>query len=122
MVRITNTNPMHRRRRLHKAVMGGRGGANSDARGRSSIPNDISKANLEDVLVEAELLLEREHSLPICCRAGLLTIIIREDRALVGDAIDVGRAIAHVAEVIGADIPVSDIVAHDDEDSRLLQL
>ncbi|MGY3618289.1 hypothetical protein [Bradyrhizobium sp. USDA 10063] len=72
-------------------------------------------ANLEDVLVEAVLLLEPEHSLPIRCRPELLTIIIREDRALVRDAID-------VAEVIGADIPVSDIVAHDDEGIEPLRL
>ncbi len=54
--------------------------------------------------------------------AGLLAIIVGEDRALVGDAVDVGRAIAHHAAVVGADIPVADIIAHDDEDVGLLLL
>ena len=47
---------------------------------------------------------------------GLLAIIIGEDRAFIGDAVEVGRAIAHLAAIIGADVPVADIVAHDDED------
>src|ERR1700722_19413381 len=43
--------------------------------------------------------------------AGLLGVIIGEQRAFLGDAVDVGRAIAHHATVIGADVPVADIVA-----------
>ena len=54
--------------------------------------------------------------------AGLLAVIVGEDRALVGDAVDVGRAITHLAAVVGADVPVADVVAHDDEDVRLLLL
>jgi hypothetical protein len=54
--------------------------------------------------------------------AGLLAVIVGEDRALVGDPVDVGGAIAHLAAVVGADVPVADVVAHDDEDVRLLLL
>ena len=49
----------------------------------------------------------------------LLAVIVGEQRALVGDAVDVGRAVAHHAAVVGADVPVADVVAHDDEDVRL---
>jgi hypothetical protein len=52
--------------------------------------------------------------------AGLLAVVVGEDCALVGDAVDVGRAIAHHAAVVGADVPVADVVAHDDEDVGLL--
>ena len=54
--------------------------------------------------------------------AGLLAVIVGEDRAFVGDAVDVGRAVAHHAAVVGADVPVADVVAHDDEDIGLLLL
>ena len=53
---------------------------------------------------------------------GLLRVIVGEDRAFVGDPVDVGRAIAHHAAVVGADVPVADVVAHDDEDVGLLRL
>src|SRR5262249_2520984 len=52
-------------------------------------------------------------------RAGLLGVEGGEDRAFLGDAIDVGRAVAHHAAVVGADVPVADVVAEDDEDVRL---
>ena len=54
--------------------------------------------------------------------AGLLPIIVGEDRAFIGDAIDVGRAVAHHAAIVGADVPVADVIAHDDEDVGLLLL
>ena len=54
--------------------------------------------------------------------AGLLPIIVGEDCALIGDAIDVGRAVAHHAAIVGADVPVADVIAHDDEDIGLLRL
>jgi hypothetical protein len=54
--------------------------------------------------------------------AGLLAIIVGEDRTFVGDAVDVGRAVAHHAAVVGADVPVTDIIGHDDKDVRLLLL
>src|SRR5262249_45311580 len=51
-------------------------------------------------------------------RAGLLGIEVGEHRAFLGDAVDVGRPIAHHASVVGADVPVADVVAEDDEDVR----
>ncbi len=53
-------------------------------------------------------------------RAGLLSVIVGEQRALFGDAIDVRRASAHHPAMVGADIPDADIVAHDDNDVRAL--
>ena len=50
--------------------------------------------------------------------AGLLGIEVGEYRALLGDAVDVRRAVAHHAAVVGADVPVADVVAEDDEDVR----
>src|SRR5262249_25790060 len=52
-------------------------------------------------------------------RARLLRVEIGEERALPGDAVDVGRAITHHAAAVGADVPVADVVAEDDEDVRL---
>jgi hypothetical protein len=49
---------------------------------------------------------------------GLLAVIIGKDCSLTGDAIEVGGAIAHLAAVIGADVPVADIISHDDKDTR----
>jgi hypothetical protein len=46
----------------------------------------------------------------------LLSVIIGEKRAFLGDSVDVGRVIAHHAAIVGADVPVADVVAHDDED------
>jgi hypothetical protein len=54
--------------------------------------------------------------------AGLLGVVVGKDRALFGDAVDVGRAVAHHTAVVRADVPVADIVAKDDEDVRLLAL
>ena len=51
--------------------------------------------------------------------AGLLGVVVGEDRAFLGDAVDVRRAVAHHAAVVGADVPVADVVAEDDEDVRL---
>ena len=36
-----------------------------------------------------------------------------------GDAVDVGRLVAHHAVVVGADVELADVVAPDDEDVRL---
>lgn len=59
-------------------------------------------------------------------RAGLLTVPIGEERAFFGDAIDVGSFVAHHALIGGADVPVADVVAPEDEDvglfGRLLAL
>ena len=39
--------------------------------------------------------------------AALLAVEVGEDRAFVRDPVDVGRLVAHLAEVVGADIPVA---------------
>ena len=52
--------------------------------------------------------------------ARLLAVVVGEDRAFVGDAVNIRRAVPHHAAVIGANVPVADIIAHDDEDVRLL--
>ena len=54
--------------------------------------------------------------------AGLLAVVVGEHRAFFGDAVDIGRAVAHHAAVVGADVPLADVVAHDDQDVRLLGL
>jgi hypothetical protein len=54
--------------------------------------------------------------------ARLLAVIVGEDRALVGNAVDVGRAVAHHAAIVGADVPVADVIAHDDKDVGFLLL
>ena len=52
-------------------------------------------------------------------RAALLAVPVGEDRAFLADAVDVGRAVAHDAHVVGADIEPADVVAHDEQDVRL---
>ena len=51
--------------------------------------------------------------------AALLAVPVGEQRALLGDAVDVGRPVAHHAVVVGADVELADVVAPDDEDVRL---
>ena len=51
--------------------------------------------------------------------AALLAIPVGEDRAFFADAVDVGRAVAHDAHVVGADVEPADVVAHDEQDVRL---
>ena len=52
--------------------------------------------------------------------AALLGIVVREDRAFLADAIDVGRLPDHQAAVIDARLHDADVVAHDEEDVGLL--
>jgi hypothetical protein len=58
------------------------------------------------------------------CRAtsgtALLRVVRYELTALFGEAVDVRRAVAHEPLVVGADIPIADVVSHDNEDVRLL--
>ena len=51
--------------------------------------------------------------------AALLAVPVGEERALLGDPVDVGRAVAHHAVVVGADVELADVVAPDHEDVRL---
>ncbi len=53
--------------------------------------------------------------------ARRLGVVIHEDHALVGDAVDVRRRAAHHSTMVGADIPHADVIAPDDEDVRLLR-
>ena len=55
-------------------------------------------------------------------RARLLAVAIGEHHAFLGDAVDVGRLVAHEAVRIAAQIRDADIVAPDDEDVRLFSL
>ena len=47
--------------------------------------------------------------------AALLAISVREDRALPGDTVDVGRAVTHHPHRVGTDLGYADIVAKDNE-------
>jgi len=51
--------------------------------------------------------------------AALLAVEVREVRALLGDAIDVGRAVAHHAVVVAADVEPADVVGHDEKNIRV---
>ena len=51
-----------------------------------------------------------------------LAVPIGEQRAFLRDAIDIRGVVAHHPAVVGADIPVADVIAPDDEDVRLLGL
>ncbi|MCY1369415.1 hypothetical protein D9M69_564550 [compost metagenome] len=53
--------------------------------------------------------------------AGLLAVGVGEQRAFPGDAVDVGRLVAHHALVVGAEIEVADIVAKDHQDVRFVR-
>ena len=52
--------------------------------------------------------------------AALLAIPVGEHRAFLDDAINVGRLVAHLTVVVGADIPPADVVAPQDEDVGFL--
>ena len=55
-------------------------------------------------------------------RAALLGIVVREDHAFLGDAINVGRFEAHQSHRVGADVGLADVVAPDDDDVGFLAL
>ena len=48
--------------------------------------------------------------------AGLLSVVVREQRALACESVDVRRAAAHHAAVVGTDVPDADVVGHDHDD------
>jgi len=54
--------------------------------------------------------------------ATLLPVPISEERALFPELVDVRRLAAYHALVVGADVPVTDVVAPDDEDVGFLRL
>ena len=53
--------------------------------------------------------------------AALLAVPVGEQRAFLGDAVDVGRLVAHHAQVVGADVELADVIAPDDEDVGFLR-
>ena len=53
-------------------------------------------------------------------RAGLLAVAVREQHALLRDPVDVRRPVAHQAVRIATQVRLTDVVAPDDEDVRLL--
>ena len=54
------------------------------------------------------------------CRATRLRIVVSEHHALGGQFVEVWRPTCHHAAVVGAEIPHTDVVAHDDDDVRTL--
>src|SRR5262249_58973618 len=66
------------------------------------------------------MLTEEERGSP--GRAALLGVEVGEQRALLGDAIDVGGAVTHATQAVGADVVDADVVAPDDEDVGLERL
>lgn len=46
--------------------------------------------------------------------------MVGEDPSLLGDAVDVRRAITHHAVVVGTDVPIADVVSEDDKDVGLI--
>src|SRR6185295_15538214 len=54
------------------------------------------------------------------CGTRLLGVQVGKNRALVGDAIDIGRAVSHHAPAVGADVPHADVIAKDNQDVRRL--
>ena len=55
-------------------------------------------------------------------RATLIGIHVGEHHAFLGEAVDIGRLVAHQPEVVGADIGFTDVVAPDDDDVGLVAL
>ena len=51
--------------------------------------------------------------------AALLAVPVGEQRAFLRDAINVRRLVAHHALVVGADVPVTNVVSPENEDVRL---
>ena len=54
-------------------------------------------------------------------RAALLRVVVGESHALVGHAVDIGRAVAHLAATVVADVPPAHVVAPEDQDVRLFR-
>ena len=52
--------------------------------------------------------------------AALLAVGVGEEHAFVGDAVDVGRPVAHQPVAVAAQVRDADVVAPDDEDVRLV--
>ncbi len=53
-------------------------------------------------------------------RATGFRVVIGEEHALLGKLIEIGRSPGHHSAMVGSDVPHADIVAHDEDDVRLL--
>ena len=53
------------------------------------------------------------------CGAALLSVPVGEQRPLAGNAVDVGRPVAHHSHVVRTDVELADVIAPDDDDVRL---
>ena len=71
------------------------------------------QANLEQAGPKARLAGDEG---PAAGGATLLAVPVGEHRAFFGDAVNIGGLVAHHAVVVGAGIPVADVVSPDDED------
>src|SRR5262245_59564207 len=79
---------------------------------RSTRQADLTQTGAKDALTHDE-----------CGTAGsatLLGVVIGKDHTLVGDAVDVGRVVAHHSFGVGADIGLANVVPPDDENVWLL--
>src|SRR5262249_50106832 len=54
--------------------------------------------------------------------ATLLAVEVGEHRALLRDAVDVGREVAHNSVVVATDVEPADVVSHDKKDVQLVRL
>ena len=48
--------------------------------------------------------------------AGLLSVVVREQRALAGESVQVRRTAPHHAAVVGTDVPDAYVIGHDHDD------
>ena len=54
--------------------------------------------------------------------AALLAVVVGEEATFLRQPVDVGRTVAHHALIVGADVPVADVIPPDDEDVRFVRL
>ena len=55
-------------------------------------------------------------------RAAILRVVVGEQHAFFGDAVNVGRFKAHDPHAVGADVRLADVIAKDHKNVRLLPL
>ena len=48
--------------------------------------------------------------------ATLLAVVVGESGALVGHAVDVGRAVTHLSAIVVADVPPADVITPENQD------
>ncbi|MNL26341.1 hypothetical protein D3C87_1478610 [compost metagenome] len=55
------------------------------------------------------------------CRATLLAVIVGEHHAFLGQAVDIGRLVAHEAVAVAADVGDADVVTKNNQNVRLVR-